>query len=58
MNDAGGIFVEAAECVPDNFLWIGAVEALTEKSKEHGEVDRPGSLVHHRLQILVSHLFT
>ena len=56
MNKSCGILIETAEGVPDNFLRIGAVEPLAKEGKEHSEVDGTGSLVHHRLQILVRHL--
>ena len=52
------LLVEAGEGVADDVLGVGAVEALSKHSEEHGEVDGPRRLSHHPLQVLIRWVLT
>lgn len=54
----GSLGVEAGESVPDDVIRICAVEFLTEKCKEHGEVDRSRRLGDHLVKIGLSRVLT
>ena len=41
------------KCIFDDILWVCSLESLSKECEEHGEVNGPGSLVHHALQIVV-----
>lgn len=46
--------IEAGKCIPDNFLRVCAIELLSKHGEEHGEVNGPGSFIHHGLQVFIS----
>lgn len=51
-------FVEASEGVSYDVFWIRTLESFTEESEKHGEVDGTRCLVHHLVQVLVTHLLS
>lgn len=50
--------VEAGKCVSDHILRVCTVELLSKHGEEHGEINWPGSFVHHGLQIFISWIFS
>lgn len=51
-------FVEAGKCVSDHILGVCTVELLSKHGEKHGEINWPGSFVHHGLQIFFSWIFS
>ena len=50
------IFIKARESVPYYIFWVRPLQSLPKECQEHCEINGTRSLVHHFIQIVITHV--